>query len=219
MKEANTNEVVDTISEMGSAESDKIAVEKDKEMIEPDQAKSQLDNSMQCEAVRVDDAIEETKSIDRKCVEEIKSNVKKSSRSKVEGNDKDIVGINKFSGNAKNNSKFYEATNENSKMPCRNKSKQENDVEDKNSKMPNLKKKANSDTDGDSKLATKPRISLKPVSKLKESSCFGSFLEKIEKTARKRKIGSLEDYKSKRKFMFWQYFGEDREEGKEKKDR
>merc|ERR1719244_528638 len=161
MKEANTNEVVDTISEMGSAESDKIAVEKDKEMIEPDQAKSQLDNSMQCEAVRVDDAIEETKSIDRKCVEEIKSNVKKSSRSKVEGNDKDIVGINKFSGNAKNNSKFYEAANENSKMPCRNKNKQENNVEDKNPKKPNLKK-ANSDTEGDLKSAAKPRISLKP---------------------------------------------------------
>merc|ERR1719228_1634712 len=125
-------------------------------MIESDQADSQLDNSMQCEAVRVDDAIEEIKSI-----------VKKSNRSKVE---KDIVDINKFSGNTKNNSKFYEATNENSKMPCRNKSKQESNVEDKNSKMPNLKKKANSDTEGDSKLATKPLISLKPVSKLKESS-------------------------------------------------
>merc|ERR1719435_486164 len=165
-------------------------------MIESDQGKSQLDNSMQCEAVRVDDAIEETKSIDRKCVEKIKSNVKKSSRSKVEGNDKkpdksNIVGISKFF-NSKNNSKFNEATNENSKMPCRSKSKQENDVEDKN-------EKANSDTEGDSKLAPKPRISLKPVSKLKESSCFGSFLEKIEKTARKRKIGSMEDYKSKRK--------------------
>merc|ERR1711936_477385 len=147
MKEANTNEVVDTLNEIGSAKSDKIPVEKDTKMIESDQAKSQLDNSMHCEAVRVDDAIEETKSIDRKCVEEIESNVKKSRRSKVEGNDKDIVGINKFSGNAKNNSKFYEAANENSKMPCRNKSKQENNVEDKNSKMPNLKKKANSDTE------------------------------------------------------------------------
>merc|ERR1719369_2770308 len=118
-------------------------------MIESDQTKSQLDNSMQCEAVRVDDAIEETK-----------SNDKKSSRSKVEGNDKDIVGINKFSGNAKNNGKIYEATNENSKMPCRNKSKQENDVEDKNSKMPNLKKKANSDTEGDSIINQTPRVSL-----------------------------------------------------------
>merc|ERR1711936_506237 len=102
MKEANTNEVVDTINEIGSAKSDKIPVEKDTKMIEPDQAKSQLDNSMQFEAVRVDDAIEETKSIDRKCVEKIKSNVKKSSRSKVEGNDKkpdksNIVGISKFS--------------------------------------------------------------------------------------------------------------------------
>merc|ERR1719376_1953103 len=74
MKKANTNEVVDTINEIGSAKADKIPVEKDTKMIESDQAKSQLDNSMQREAV--------------KCVEEIKSNVKKSSRSKVEGNDK-----------------------------------------------------------------------------------------------------------------------------------
>merc|ERR1719209_2498472 len=59
--------------------------------------------------------------------------------------------------------------------------------------------KTNSDTEGDNESATKPRISLKPVSKLKESSCFGSFLEKIEKTSRKRKVGSLEEYKSKRK--------------------
>merc|ERR1719430_2992144 len=103
MKEANTNEEVDTLNEIGSAKSDKIPVEKDTKMIESDQAKSQLDNSMQCEAVRVDDAIELTKSIDRKCAEEIKSNVKKSSRSIVEGNNKDFVGINKFSENAKNN--------------------------------------------------------------------------------------------------------------------
>merc|ERR1719430_1043255 len=77
MKEANVKEVYNTKNEMGSANSNKILVEKDTKIIEFDQAKSQLDNSMQCEAVRVDDAIEETKSIDRKCVEEIKSNVKK----------------------------------------------------------------------------------------------------------------------------------------------
>merc|ERR1719244_404021 len=44
MKEANTNEVVDTINEIGSAKSDKIPVEKDTKMIEADQVKSQSDN-------------------------------------------------------------------------------------------------------------------------------------------------------------------------------
>jgi len=177
MKEANVKEVCNTINEMGNANTNKIPDEEGMNMNElgNNQVKPQLDNGMQCEAVPVDDAMEDNMSNDRKSVEEIKSNDEKSS-------------LSKFVGNVKKPNKSN-----------RNKSKQENKVEDKNTKMPDVKKKANSDTEGDTKSETKPRISLKPVSKLQESSCFGSFLEKIEKTTRKRKIGSLEDYKSKRK--------------------
>merc|ERR1712179_835757 len=129
MKEANVKEVYNTINEMGSANSNKIPVEKGMNMNELgyNQVKPQLDNGMQCEAVRVDDAVEDVKSNDRKSVEEIKSNDKKSS-------------LSKFVGSVKKPNKSN-----------RNKSKHENKVEDKNTKMPDVKKKANSDTEGDIK--------------------------------------------------------------------
>merc|ERR1719233_1375911 len=202
MKGTNTNDVGDTFNEMGRAKSDEIRAEevaKINESIHDNITKSQLDNSMPCKADCVDDAAEELKSNDKKTLEVAKSKDKKI----ILLNDKkynksNVVGIDKISGKAKNN---FKAVDENTKLPFENKSKQEIKVDivgHKNCKMPVSKKKTNADTEGDNKSATKPRISLKPVSKLKESSCFGSFLEKIEKTSRKRK-GSLEDYKSKRK--------------------
>merc|ERR1719233_2569320 len=194
MKGTNTNDVGDTFNEMGRAKSDEIRVEevtKINESIHNNITKSQLGNSMPCKAECVDDAAEELKSNDKKTLEVVKSKDKKSNKSNV-------VGVDKISGKAKNN---FKAVDEKTKMSFENKSKQEIKVDTvghKNLKMPIVKKKTNADKEGDNKPATKPRISIKPVSKLKESSCFGSFLEKIEKTSRKRK-GSLEDYKSKRK--------------------
>jgi len=188
-KEANTNDVVNSLNEMGSVKSDEILVEEGIKINESiHEAKSQLENSMQVEAVRVDDAVKEIKSKEKIAL----SNDKKPYKSNV-------VGIENFSGNAKNN---CIAVDENTEMMSCRKSKHENQddrVSHKNLKMLIVKKKTNADTEGENKLAPKPRISLKPVSKLKESSSFGSFLEKIEKTTRKRKTGSLEDYKSKRK--------------------
>merc|ERR1719233_2712705 len=202
MKGTNTNDVGDTFNEMGRAKSDEIRVEevtKINESIHDNISKSQLDNSMPCKAECVDDAAEEFKSNDKKTLEVVKSKDKKITFSNEKKSNKlNVVGIDDISGKAKNN---FKAVDENTKLPFQNKSKQDIKVDTvghKNLKIPFVKKKSNADTEGDKKSETKPRISLKPVSKLKESSCFGSFLEKIEKTSRKRK-GSLEDYKSKRK--------------------
>merc|ERR1719233_497155 len=201
MKGTNTNDVGDTFNEMGRAKSDEIRVDevtKINESIHDNITKSQLDNSMPCKA-ECDAAAEELKSNDEKTLEVVKLKDKKITLSNdKKSNKSNVVGIDKISGKARN---YFKAVDENTKLPFENKSKQEIEVDivgHKNCKMPVSKKKTNADTEGDNKSATKPRISLKPVSKLKESSCFGSFLEKIEKTSRKRK-GSLEDYKSKRK--------------------
>merc|ERR1719233_245569 len=202
MKGTNTNDVGDTSNEMGRAKSDEIRVEevaKINESIHDNITKSQLDNSMPCKAECVDDTAEELKSNDKKTLEVVKSKDKKITFSNEKKSNKlNVVGIDDISGKAKNN---FKAVDENTKLPFENKSKQEIKVDTvghKNLKIPIIKKKSNADIEGDKKSETKPRISLKPVSKLKESSCFGSFLGKIEKTSRKRK-GSLEDYKSKRK--------------------
>merc|ERR1712142_883788 len=74
----------------------------------------------------------------------------------------------------------------------------ETDAEFKKLKKPDIKSRplklgVNEEVKG------KSGVTLKPVSQLKESSCFASCLENLERTAKRRKKSSFEEYKSKRK--------------------
>jgi len=142
-------------------------------------------------------------------VDEIKKgsnlNVKKLIESKVKGNEKRNGEVDEGSESSKKPSwscklKKKTEVGDNLKKPTlknvnntRESSTGSGSSKNSNTKEGEVKKNSN--------VASKfkPSISLKPVSKLTESACFGNFLENIEKKCMKKKIGSLEEYKSKRK--------------------
>jgi len=144
----------------------------------------------------------EAKSPVEKFKEESKLIVKKFTESKVEIN-------------GKRNCEFEEGSESWKKRSWKSKLKKKTDNVGDNLKKPTLIKEnktteactkggslSSIDVDVKNKSnvkSNKPSISLKPVSKLTESACFGNFLENIEKKCMKKKIGSLEEYKSKRK--------------------